>query len=99
MYACFGVTRHLPFWQDDRGRLHATVETRGLERTPNNSQHTKLTLEKTLFPPFLPGLETRNLSITSPALYLLSYSVPAVGVGGWGVLKGDIKRDLWIDCR
>ena len=28
-----------------------------MERTPNKSQHTKLTLEKKLLPPLLPGLE------------------------------------------
>ena len=35
------------------------------------SQHTKLTREKKIPPPLLPGLETRDLSITSPALYLV----------------------------
>ena len=29
----------------------------GLERTPNKSQHTKLTLEKIILPPLLPGFE------------------------------------------
>ena len=29
----------------------------GLERTPNKSQHTKLTLEKKIIPPLLPGFE------------------------------------------
>ena len=29
----------------------------GLERTPNKSQHTKLTLEKKILPPLLPGFE------------------------------------------
>ena len=29
----------------------------GIERTPNESQHTKLTLEKKIIPPFLPGFE------------------------------------------
>ena len=29
----------------------------GVERTPNKSQHTKLTLEKKMFPPLLPGFE------------------------------------------
>ena len=28
-----------------------------MERTPNKSQHTKLTLEKKILPPFLPGFE------------------------------------------
>ena len=30
---------------------------KGMERTPNESQHTKLTLEKKIFPPILPGFE------------------------------------------
>ena len=41
----------------------------GVERTPNKSQYTKLTLEKKIFHAVLAGIRTRNLSITSPALY------------------------------
>ena len=38
----------------------------GMERTPNKSQHIKLTLEKKILPPLLPGVElTGNLSITN----------------------------------
>ena len=29
VYACLGVTRHLHFWQNDRGLLRATTVTRG----------------------------------------------------------------------
>ena len=29
----------------------------GVEQTPNKSQHTKLTLEKKILPPLLPGFE------------------------------------------
>ena len=29
----------------------------GVERTSNESQHTKLTLEKKIYPPLLPGFE------------------------------------------
>ena len=29
----------------------------GMERTPNKSQHTKLTLEKKILPPLVPGFE------------------------------------------
>ena len=43
----------------------------GVERTPNKSQRTKLSLELKN-PPVAPaGIRTRNLSITSPALYRL----------------------------
>ena len=31
--------------------------TTGVERAPNKSQHTELTLEKKIFPPLLPGFE------------------------------------------
>ena len=57
VYACLGVTCHLHFWQNDRGILRATAVTRGVERTPNKSQHTKLTLGKKILPPLLPGFE------------------------------------------
>ena len=52
-----GVTCHLHFWQSDRGLLLATAVTQGVERTPNKSQYTKLTLEKKILPPLLPGFE------------------------------------------
>ena len=57
VYACLGVTCQLHFWQNDRGLLLATAVTLGMERTPKKSQHTKLTLEKKIFPPLLPGFE------------------------------------------
>ena len=47
----------LHFWQNDRGLLRATVVTSGVGRTPNKSQHRKLSLEKKILPPLLPGLE------------------------------------------
>ena len=53
VYACLGVTCHLRFWQNDRDLLRATVVT-GMERTPNKSQHIKLTLEKKILLLFLP---------------------------------------------
>ena len=68
MYAYLGVTGHLYFWQNDRGLLRVTAVTLGMERTPNKSQHTKLTLEKK-FLPGAGGIRTRNLSIKSTALY------------------------------
>ena len=57
MYACLGVTCHLHFWQNDRGLLRATAVTRGVERTANKSQLTKLTLKKKILLPLLPGFE------------------------------------------
>ena len=60
VYACLGVTYHLHFWQNDRGLLlffTCHCGNTGVERTPNKSQHTKLTLEKKIVPPLLPGFE------------------------------------------
>ena len=57
VYACLGVTFHLHFWQNDQGLLRATTVTQGVERTPNKSQHTKLTPEQKILPPLLPGFE------------------------------------------
>ena len=57
VHACLGVTGHLNFRQNDRGLLRATAVTRGVERTPNKRQHTKLTQEEKILPPLLPGFE------------------------------------------
>ena len=56
VYACLGVPCHLHFWQNDRGLLRATAVTRGWNRH-QMSQHTKLTLEKKILPPLLPGFD------------------------------------------
>ena len=40
----------------------------GMERTPNKSQHTKLTLEKKILPPLLPGFELATFDHESGAL-------------------------------
>ena len=40
---------------------------------PDKSQHRKLTLEEKILSLLLPRIQTRDLSITSPALYPLSY--------------------------
>ena len=57
VYECLSVTCHLHFWQNYRGLLRATAVPRGVERTQNQSHHTKLTLEKKILPPLLPGFE------------------------------------------
>ena len=56
MYSCLGVTCHLHFWQND-GVFYVLLRFYGVERTPNKSQHTKLTLEKKTLRPLLPGFE------------------------------------------
>ena len=78
VYACLAVTCHLHFWQNDRDFLRATVVTRGWNGYRNKSQHRKSTLEKKI----PAGIRTRDLSITSPALYLLSYPRPRIFNGG-----------------
>ena len=45
MYACLGVSRHLHFWQNDRGLVRATAITQGWNGH-RISQLTKLTLER-----------------------------------------------------
>ena len=57
VYACLAVTCHLHFWQNDRDDLCATAVTRGWNGHRNKSQHRKLTLEKKILQPLLPGLE------------------------------------------
>ena len=57
VYACLGVTYHLHFWKNGRGLLRDTAATRGWNRHRIRSQHTKLTLEKKILPPPLPGFE------------------------------------------
>ena len=57
VYACLGVISHLHFWQNDPSLLRGTAVTKGVERTPNKSQHTKLTLEKKILSPLLSGFE------------------------------------------
>ena len=57
VYVCLAVTCHLHFWQNERDLLHATAVTRGWNGYRNKSQHRKLTLEKKIIPPLLPGLE------------------------------------------
>ena len=57
VHAYLGVTCHLHFWQNGRCLLRAIEVTRGLERAPNKSHHTTLTLEKKILPPLLSRFE------------------------------------------
>ena len=57
MYVCLAVTCHLHFWHNDFDLLHAAAVTRGWNGYQKKSQRTKLTLEKKILPPPLPGLE------------------------------------------
>ena len=57
VYACFAVTCHLHFWQNDRDLLRATAVTPGWNGYRNKSQHRKSTLEKKILPPLQQGFE------------------------------------------
>ena len=57
VYVCLAVTCHLRFWQNDWDLLRATVVIRGWNGYRNKRQHRKLTLEKKILPPLLPGPE------------------------------------------
>ena len=57
--------------------LRATAVAGGVERTPNKSQHTKITPEKKISPAAPDGIRTRNLSITSSALLAYQQAIPA----------------------
>ena len=61
MHASLAVTCHLHFWQNDRALLVFTCYcgNTGVELiyTQIKGQHRKLTMEKKILPPLLPGLE------------------------------------------
>ena len=48
-----------------------------MQRTPNNSQHTQLTLEKKILPPLLPGFEL--LTFRSRVGRSNQQAIPALG--------------------
>ena len=56
-HACLAVTFHLHIWQNDCHCLRAAAVTQGWNGYWNKSQHRKLTLEKKILLPLLPGLE------------------------------------------
>ena len=63
VHVCLAVTCRLHLWQNDRDLLRAAAVTRwgegggGGNGYRNLSQHRKLTLEKNILPPLLPGME------------------------------------------
>ena len=56
MYVSLAVTCHLHFWRNDRDLLRATAVTRGWNGYRDKSQHRKMSLEKKILLPLLPGL-------------------------------------------
>ena len=66
--ACLAVTCHLHFWQNDRDLLRATAVTQGWNGYRNKSQHRNVDTVEENSPAAPAGIQTRDLSITSPAL-------------------------------
>ena len=66
MYAYLAVTCHLRFWQSDQGHLRVTAVTQGWNGYRNESAQKVDSGEENS--PAAPGIRTRNLLITSPAL-------------------------------
>ena len=56
-HACLAVTCDRHFWQNDQDILCAAAVTWGWNGYWNKNQHRKLTQEKKILPPLLPGLE------------------------------------------
>ena len=65
---CLPVICHLHFWQNDRDRLRATAVTRGWNGYRNKSAQ-KVDPGEENSPAAPAGIRTRDLSVTSPALY------------------------------
>ena len=57
VHACLAVNCHLHFGQNERDILRATAVPRGWNWYRHKCQHRKLTMEKKILPPLLPGLE------------------------------------------
>ena len=76
VYACLAtVTCHLHFWQNDRDLLRATAVTRG-RNGYRHKRAQKVDTGEENSPAAPTGIRTRDLSVTSPALYPLSYLHP-----------------------
>ena len=67
VFACLGITCHLHFWQNDRGLLRATVVTRGWNG--HRIRDSTVSSGEENSPAAPAAIRSRNLSITSPALY------------------------------
>ena len=78
-YACLGVTCHLHYWQNDRDIFAATAVTRGVERTPDKSHHTTLTLEKKILPPLLSRFELSTFRSRARRSY--QQTIPTTRIG------------------
>ena len=60
VHICLAVTCHLHVWQNERNLSRATAVALGWNCNRNKSQHRKLTLEKKILLPLLPGIALAN---------------------------------------
>ena len=74
VFTCLSVSCHLYFWQNDCGRLRAFAVTRGGMDTEWKLAH-KVHSREENYPAASARTRTRNLSITSSALYQQAISL------------------------
>ena len=86
---CLAVTCHLHVWQNDRDLLRATAVTRGRNGYRNKSQHRKLTMEKEILPPLLPGIEPEAFRLRA---CLSTTELSSLPIGKWLIY---IRNVVW----
>ena len=78
-----------------------------MEQTPNKSQHTKLTQEKTILPPLLPGFELatfrprvrRSNQQAIPAINYCQLCTSAKLTVNWDLLRNQLWQRWEEECR
>ena len=73
-------------WQNDRGLFTCHCGSTGVKRTPIKSQHTKLTLQKKILPPLLPGFELATFRSRVRRSYQQAIPAPPLGKIRNGIL-------------
>ena len=73
VHVCLILTCHLHFWHNGLDLLRATTVTRGVKQVPKWESAQKADTGVEHSPAAPAGTRTRDLSITSPALWSLSY--------------------------
>ena len=95
------------FWQNDRGLQRVIAVTRGWSGHRTKSHHTKLTLEKKILQPLLPGFELRTIPSRVQRSYqqaiqalssiasLLLYVVVCMGAVVCWLIELHVVSPLW----
>ena len=98
IYMRLAVKCHLHFWQYDGDLSHATAVTPGGNRYRNKSRNKKLTLEKSILPPLLPGFEPETFQ---PQVWCSALSYPPNPKTGpqFVQIQLAIKRNAHIHAR